>query len=245
VRPGKHLLADGTQELWIDGAIASVREQIEFSEADWEIFVGVDPNVVVPLRFCDLASFVPASRVGRAAAMNAAAELAMLHADVIAILEDDDRWHPEKTAIQIGHLDSASFVSCSQQLVDCEGRDVPGGVVHYATPSGWLMTAALWNKLGGFDLGYRYLLDMEWLGRLNRLQRRRVHVTSNHIKAGYGLVEVGYYAAVATYNNPEFLVKRLVNPCGSMASVQEDASAAAIAKDEERRIIKAFGAKPW
>lgn len=248
-RPGGRLLADeyGHEqgaELWLDRAIASVREQVGYNESDWEIYVGVDPNVAVPMRLFDHATFVPGARPGQAAAVNAAAELAMLHVDVIALLEDDDCWLPEKTAVQISHLGDAAFVSCSQRLVGEDFTPV-GAVVHYATPSGWLMTAALWNKVGGFDTSYRWLLDVQWLGRLNQTQRRRVHVTSNHLQPGYGLVEVGYYAAVATYNSPCLLVDRTVNSRGGMVMVQTDPQAEREAREEESRIRKSFGYMPW
>lgn len=249
-RPGGRVLVDehgqgqGT-ELWLDGAIASVREQVGYNESDWEIYVGVDPKVAVPLRLFDQATFVAGARPGQAAAVNAAAELAMLHADVIAILEDDDRWLPEKTAVQIEHLGDAAFVSCSQRLVREDGASAENAVVHYATPSGWLMTAALWNRTGGFDQSYRWLLDVHWLGKLNQLQRRRVHVTSHHIYPGYGLVEVSQHAAVATYNSSQHLVNRTVNSHGGMMMIQSDPQAESEAREEEARIRKLFGYMPW
>ncbi len=244
LRPGGSILEDHGQELWLDGAVASVLGQQGFDPADWEIYVGVDPMAVVPARFYDHVAVVQAQRPGQAAAVNAAADLAVLHADVIALLEDDDRWRPEKTRVQLGHLGDAPFVSCSQRLFDVAGVDT-GNVVHYPSPSGWIMTAALWNKLRGFDPSYRWLLDMEWLGRLNALGRRRVHVTSNRIQAGYGLVEVSQRATVATYEEPDFLVARTVNPQGGMMRVQSDVQAEREAGEEEARIRKAFGHMPW
>lgn len=244
LRPGGCVLEDHGPELWLDGAVASVLGQRGFNANDWEIYVGVDPLAVVPGRFYDHVTVVQAPRPGQASSVNAAADLAVLHADVLMILEDDDRWRPEKTEVQLGHLGDAAFVSCSQRLFDVSGNDT-GNVVHYPSPSGWLMTAALWGLLRGLDSSYRWLLDIEWLGRLNQSRRRRVHVTSNQIQAGYGLVEVSHYAAVATYESPNFLVERTVNPKGGMMMVQSNAEAEREAREEEARIRKAFGYMPW
>jgi len=244
LRPAGRVLGEHGPELWLDGAVASVLGQKGFNQNDWKIYVGVDPSVVVPARFYDRVTVVQAARAGQSAAVNAAAELAVLHADVIMLLEDDDRWRPEKTEVQLGHLGDAAFVSCSQSLFDAAGNAL-GNVIHYPTPSGWLMTAALWSKLRGLDTSYRWLVDMEWLGRLNQLRRRRVHVTSNCIQDGHGLLEVGHYATVATYESPLFLVERTVNPHGGMMAIQQNSAVEREAREEELRIRKTFGYLPW
>jgi glycosyltransferase involved in cell wall biosynthesis len=81
---------------------------------------------------------------GIAAARNRGVEEA--HGSVLAFLDDDDLWHPDKLALQIARLDRvprAAVVSCQSALVDSVGNLL-----------GW--------RLGGTPEGNVYREMLEW-----------------------------------------------------------------------------------
>lgn len=172
-RPGGLFLREHGPELWLDGALACVRRQSCFDN-NWDTYVGVDPGAHVPLHVYDYAHVVRSSSPGQAAAVNAAANLAASHADVLLFLEDDDLWRPCKTSVQLPYLGDAPFVSCSQRLLSEKGQ--VAGANDYPVPSSWMMTAALWCRLGGFSTSVKWMVDSDWLGRLNVAGVRRLHL---------------------------------------------------------------------
>lgn len=242
-RPGGRLLRDFGPELWLDGAMASVMEQRGLQWVSLEIYVGVDRGVVIPLHIYDNAVVVRGTTQGQSFAVNAAAEMALLDGcDVLAFLEDDDRWHPRKCELMLPHLETAHFVSCSQQLV--QGGDSVG-INDYPVPSGWMMPASLWKQVGGFDTSYRWMFDMEWLGRLNARKVSRVHLTNRGLPRQGKLGHVALHAEVVTTDIPELLVIRSVNPDGGMVTIEKGGVAAAEATVEVAKIRERFGNCPW
>src|SRR5262249_1310380 len=106
------------------------------------------------------------------AALNAAARRCT--GDYLGFLEDDDQWHPMFLGTGLAALRNADF-GASTQLEGTEEGEVIG-TVDFATASTWLMKRATWNRVGGFDEGYRIHHDNEWLGRLGDSGCRRLHL---------------------------------------------------------------------
>jgi len=245
-RPGGRTLVDVGPELWLDGALASILSQTHYNPLTWEIYAGVSPGAVVPVHLYDHATIIRAERPGQAAAVNAAADVACLSSDVLLFLEDDDRWHVKKAAVQLPLLDAYPFSSCSQRLVNVAGERV--GVCDYPTPSGWAMRADVWVRVGGFSASFRWMVDAEWLGRLNEKKIRRAHlVPRGPRRAGRRLSYVGAHSEIleVTALGEELLVDRTDNPEGGMAKVASDFEAMREADDEAARLRATFGENPW
>ena len=104
-------------------------------------------------------AFVESPGAGQAAAVNAAVERA--NGDLIAILEDDDYWRPDKAHAQIRRLNRHDLITCDHAEVDVAGRRI--GLTQFPTPSGWLMRRSTWMAVGGFDERLRFHIDNDWL----------------------------------------------------------------------------------
>ena len=113
---------------YFERAVASVEGQL--SDLEIAAMVGFDPSPV-PL--------------GQARAVNEA--VARADGDLLAFLEDDDTWDPQKLATQLPFLDRFDLVTCNQREVDETGAFVR--ISYYPTPSGWLMRRSTWDFASG------------------------------------------------------------------------------------------------
>jgi glycosyltransferase involved in cell wall biosynthesis len=242
-RPGGRTLPDFGPEKWLDGAIANVRAQVGYSKFQWDIYVGVDPEALVPLHVFDHAHVVRGKRPGQAFAVNAAVEVAKKDTDVLLFLEDDDRWHRSKYKLQVPFLHDTPFVSCSQRQV---GEDLePKGRCDYATPSSWLMEKDVWERVGPLDEGTRWLVDTEWLGRLNKAGVRRVHlVEEDLVETPNHVAQIASYSEVVPCGKT-LLVDRTINTLGGMAKMASELEAGCEADEEASNIRRRFGCNPW
>lgn len=253
-RPGGLLVEEYGPELWLDGALACAQNQEGYCprsvspKPDWKIFIGVDPRAFVPLYVYKYAykymHVIRGELPGQACAVNAAARAAAAQSDVLLFLEDDDRWLTSKTRIQLPYLDEFDFVSCSQRLVGELGAVV--GVSDYPVPSGWAMKTELWRRLGGFAEDFRWLVDTEWLGRLDKIKVRRAHLVDETVMRLRDKLDfVARFSEVIPVPGQTFLVDRTVNTQGGMAKVFDDPEATLEAADEEAKLRARFGCYPW
>jgi glycosyltransferase involved in cell wall biosynthesis len=96
------------QARWLDGAIESVRRQ---TFADWELLVvddgSTDDTPAIVARYAAEARirYLPGPRTERAAARNRG--IAASSGDLVAFLDTDDRWLPEKLHRQVAALAAA------------------------------------------------------------------------------------------------------------------------------------------
>jgi glycosyltransferase involved in cell wall biosynthesis len=117
------------QARWLDGAIACVRRQ---TFADWELIIAddgsTDDTPAVVARHADDARilYLPGPRAERAAARNRA--IAASSGALVAFLDTDDRWLPEKLARQVAALAAAPDAGLCYTIarfVDADDRPLP------------------------------------------------------------------------------------------------------------------------
>jgi glycosyltransferase involved in cell wall biosynthesis len=117
------------QAHWLDGAIDTVRRQ---TFTDWELLVVDDgstddtPAAVARHAGDPRIRYLPGPRVERAAARNRG--IAASTGELVAFLDADDRWLPEKLARQVDALaaaPSAGFCYTPARFVDADDRPLP------------------------------------------------------------------------------------------------------------------------
>jgi glycosyltransferase involved in cell wall biosynthesis len=242
---------NGSGALLLERAVASVERQT--LSLDVEILVGLDHGVAPPdaLRERSVVWRNAPRGGGQAAAMNAA--LAPAQGDVIAFLEDDDWWGPRHLEFAVPRLDYFSFVSSVQLLFD--ESDTYKGIFDYPTPSGWVMRRALADEIGPFNEEYRYHLDSEWLGRLNRTGHRRCHLveaTARLSRLGLWRRDLRHFytnapagSRIDRLDGAPPQVHRLVNRAGGMARIAAGGSAQERSRAERRLLERNFGGRYW
>jgi glycosyltransferase involved in cell wall biosynthesis len=244
---------DGTHDtpnLYLDRAVMSIRRQTVWADHEWEIIVGIDrPSrwmeyfwYPLPARFKDGVKVVHGKR-SQSAAVNAAVRKST--GDVLAFLEDDDYWEPQKMEAQLPQLDTYDLITCNQREITPKGDYIR--VNDFPTPSGWVMKRSTWEDSGGFDESYRYHMDTEWLGRFNDEGLKRLHlIEQGGTLAGRPwLQNVSAKSMIGAISLPKQLVQRTVNPEGGMARIANDPEVAADSNDEHGRMIAEFGDVPW
>jgi glycosyltransferase involved in cell wall biosynthesis len=208
--------------LYLDRALGGIDAQAR-GEVEIEKIVGIDKDhpPIPPQNAGSEIAFVEAGR-SQAAALNRAAERAT--GDYLAICEDDDLWHEKKLEIQLSLMLTGGFdfVSCSQHEFDPSRNQ--SHINNFPTPSGWIMKQDVWRKVGGFDETFRFHLDNEWLGRLNKVGVKRVHlVPAGTEDPDNWLATLSRYSKIAVVTAiREPLVSRYVASDGGMAVLHAD-----------------------
>ena len=173
-------------------ALADVLAQ---SHAALELRLADDGDVPVVEQLPELPMLELTAVQGRfgcaAAARNAGAEGA--RGDVLAFLDDDDRWRPGHLAgIAAAFADRAvdfAWRDCEvvRETVDAGGRRTTGERVtiardwddalmrtnDYLPPSAWAVRRSLFERLGGFDAAFRFSEDWDFVLRAAVLVRPR------------------------------------------------------------------------
>ncbi len=182
---------------------------------------------------------------GQAAALNAAA--AFTGGDVIAFLEDDDEWQPRRLffGLKVMQKLDCEFVSSNQLMVNLDGQVM--GINDFPTPSGWLMSAALWRRLGGFDESFRWHLDTDFLGKLFKTGVKRAHLVEQdaHLEDRDWLQQVARFSRICRTSETGPLVSRLDNPKGGMSTIGVNPVAKSQSASEHQSLLQRYGMIPW
>jgi glycosyltransferase involved in cell wall biosynthesis len=234
-------------DLFLDRALHSVRCQ---TVRVHEICIGVQQSKPELERIADRyrgwsVRVVQTDRPGQAAAMNAAAGAAT--GDLIAFLEDDDAWRSRRLVYGVKVMTelNGQFVSSNQEEFAVDGRLI--GINDFATPSGWLMTADLWRRTGGFDESFRWHLDNEFLGKLLKLKIKRIHLTEKDAKPGDRpwLQNVAKFSEIVATSERFPLVERLQNPKGGILTIASNGTAKTESDREHQALLGRYGVTPW
>jgi len=241
------------QSRFLTRSVASIHAQVLGVDADFEIIVSLDRGAAVPqAEGIEGVRFIEAEAQGQAAALNAGAAVA--GGDYLAFLEDDDEWHPAKTAYALRVLERCDFVSSTQLEVDESGQALR--VNDFPTPSGWFMPMSSWRLIGAFDTSYRWHLDNEWLGRLGDSRLRRLHlVEARTLRDSHALSSHPHLLQCLRAGGPNVqlcghplevpLVRRMVHAQSGMGQIARNESAQAQARAEGHRLIDRFQRFPW
>jgi glycosyltransferase involved in cell wall biosynthesis len=242
-------------KLLIDNAIESIRWQTVASRIEVQIIIGIDTGASIPPKLAGDSGLGFAQSGGKtqAAALNAAAKLIAGH--FVAILEDDDQWHPLFLEYALSALAEADFVSSTQLEIGLD--EIAIRINDFPTPSGWLMKRATWDAVGAFNESFRWHLDNEWLGRLAQQPCKRAHLVeatapinpesarqvrpwlANCLRLG------GPSVRLVRHGLPWPLVKRLVHPGSGMQRISVDPNLTIQSQNELKALVQTFGRIPW
>ena len=231
--------AGGT--LWLDRALASVRAQSVKDSVRLEIVVGLDPGASLPQRLSGV-RFAHASAPSQAHAMNAA--VAAAQGDVLAFLEDDDRWLPRRLVYGLAHLARYDLVTANQLEVSADGTF--RRIFDFPTPSGWLLRRTTWELLGPLDETLHYHMDSDYLGRVNARPLQRLHLVERNAEISRRkLQRVARFSDIAPTAEPGPLVIRTMNDgTGKMARIGHDAAAKEQSDAEHDLLRSRYGRMP-
>jgi glycosyltransferase involved in cell wall biosynthesis len=241
------------QDRFLRRSVGSIRAQTLDAGVEFDVIVSLDRGAAIPeTQGLDSVRFIEADAQGQAAALNAGAAVA--RGDYIAFLEDDDEWHPQKTAYALRVLERCDFVSSTQLEVDEAGQ--PLKINDFPTPSGWLMPMESWRLIGGFDTSYRWHLDNEWLGRLGNSPLRRLHlVEGDSLRDAQALSSRPHLLQCLRAGGPNVrlcghpvavpLVRRMVHAGSGMGQIGRSENLQEQARAEGHRLIDRFQRFPW
>jgi len=249
---------DRSGRLFLTGALESIAAQARVLDGSVAIAasIGIDPGSTVPadLALPQWATISEGASRSQAAAINAAA-MSLDH-DLVAILEDDDRWLPGHLAVGLAAIrdHDLDFVSSTQLQVDHDGDAI--SIFDFPTPSGWVMRREVWESVGGFDTGYRYHLDNDWLGRLAERGFRRGHMVESTAPIDprwmavrpwlhHVLTNGGPRSRILRHDHEAPLVRRLVHAGSGMSAVSSNRDAEAMSRREYERLTNRYGHIPW
>lgn len=243
--------------LFVEEAIEAASAQAVPFGVRLSFFVGIDADALAPTfpnRPANV-NFIRSHGRSQAAAINAAAAIAVQSNDVIALLEDDDRWEPNFLSWSLASLEECDFVSSNQLEIDAKGQCIR--VNDFPTPSGWIMSTGLWRSVGPFDESFRWHLDNEWLGRLGSSEARRIHLVEaiapitveNCAQVRPWLANVltqgGPHSTVRRHLSSRPLLQRTVHPGSGMFRIANDPAAADESRNEYLKLIARYGRIPW
>ena len=236
-------------------AVQSIKAQTIYSTMTIDIVVAVDRGQSLPAGLADELGLVAVEShaASQAAALNAA--IRNVNTDLLAILEDDDRWRPRFLELARKALPLAGFVSSTQ--LELNERNEVVRINDFPTPSGWLMPVSTMRTVGEFNEDYRWHLDNEWLGRLAESKIPRVHLVE-----ATAPVELGHMAQVrpwpanvirldgdaiqiARHDVPFPLVQRLVHSQSGVGKIQQGGELRSESRQEIKALVARFGRIPW
>jgi hypothetical protein len=241
--------------LFLEKAIRSIFHQSIAPKLAIDVVIGVDPGSTIPsnAQFLQTVCFVQSGEASQASALNAAART--LDHSYLAILEDDDEWHPDYLMVAMEALNQAEFISSTQIQFDARGEVVC--INDFPTPSGWVMSRKVWETIGAFNESYRFHLDSEWLGRLAESGIKRGHLVEatapldqrwmtmvrpwlHHV-----LTQGGPASSIVRHQSAFPLIRRLVYEGSGMHAIMVDPVARKRSQMEHAWLKRRFGRIPW
>jgi len=245
---------------FLDRAVRSIAAQSALSALEVEILIALDPGQSIDVERLSAAAgemklkTVNGVLSGQAPALNAG--IRGFDADLVAFLEDDDRWRDQYLKVVLDALEQgAGFISSTQLELDERNRVVK--INDFPIPSGWVMPARTLREVGQFNEDYRFHLDNEWLGRLAATGALRCHLVEatapvkpermaaarpqllNYHRNG------GEKAGLLRHGDPIPLILRLVHSGSGMEGIRTRREMHEISVAEQGRLVATYGRLPW
>jgi glycosyltransferase involved in cell wall biosynthesis len=228
------------RELWLERAIASAQRQTITGHMEWEVIVGLDPGITLPVRL-EGAHVVNARKSSQAAAVNEAVSAS--RGEFIAILEDDDVWEPQRLEVGLDRIDRFDLVTSNQKEVTCSGEFVR--INDFPTPSGWLLRRATWDEIGPFDDSLVFHVDNDYLGRMAAAGKSRIHLVEFDAPSRPWLEMVAQFSEIERTGHRDPLVTRTVNPDGGIGQIMRLSWARNQSKHECSILKMKYGIIQW
>jgi glycosyltransferase involved in cell wall biosynthesis len=228
-------------------ALSSVGNQHSVDEIEIEMLVATDP---ISEQLTQVVDDVFAFRHvqgtgGQWSAVNAGVHAAT--GDVVAILEDDDRWHPLKLATQLRIWNDNRDALITSNQIAVDETDEPITINDFPTPSGWLFSKSVFSTVGGFDESFRYHADLKFLNCAVAAGVPRFHlVEAGSLKQTWRKLDrfKGRSLVVET-DLATPTVARFLNPRGAMARIQKSTEETDRSSREQRWIWQQFKGAGW
>ncbi len=246
--------AQPRQAEFLRRAVNSICAQTVYSAMKITILVCIDRGKILSPELCDELAVLPvnSNAASQAAALNAG--LRRANTELVAILEDDDVWHPKFLENAKNALSFGGFVSSTQLEVDDEKQVIR--INDFPTPSGWLFPFSTLRAVGEFNETYRWHLDNEWLGRLDETEISRVHLVEATAPIDLdvmkqvrpwlaNVIELGGPGGVARHDSPYPLITRLVHPGSGLKKIEQNKEFKTKSEKEIERLRARFGRTPW
>lgn len=242
------------QGAFLRKAVASIRAQTVQGRIPFEILIGLDAGAAPPTDFTPDSDtvFVEGYAKSQAAALNGA--FARSTGDHLAILEDDDRWHPNYLEVMLDVAQHAPLVTTNEIAIDEAGKVLY--LSDSATPSAWVMTRDVWRTVGAFDDAYRYHMDCDWLGRARACGVSRIHLVEaeadltpetldqNRPMVAELMRQGGAFLRIAAHGLKSPLVVRMRHDGAGMSIIATNAEAGARSSQEAAQLMARYGYIP-
>ena len=240
---------------FIERALASIAAQSVVAQGHaLQPIVAVDPGRGDEARAAlpPQVVVVEGGQASQASALNAG--LAAVDADAVAILEDDDQWQPNFLEPALAAFEVADFVSSTQLAVLVHGEVLRS--FDFPTPSGWVIKRATLDRVGLFNVDYRWHLDNEWLGRLAATGLTRLHLVEATAPVHPPLVREtrpvlarvmahgGPKSGLMRHRLPWPMVVRTSHPASGMAQIVQDPEKSAQSARETAALEALYGHMP-
>ena len=234
-------------------AIMSVRLQQVFEEVRVEFLIALDADDPLPREVLDALGARATYSCGKSQAKALNAAIMDVSSEFVAFLEDDDQWEQGFLEIALRFMSTFDFLSSTQAEIDDNEEFVR--VNDFPTPSGWFMKTEVLREVGYFNEDYLLHLDNEWLGRLNRLNKKRIHLVEKfapidfescaQVRPWLANVLICSRGILVRHNSPSPLIRRLVHSGSGMASISANKSSNTRSLFEKNLIKTEFGSIPW
>ena len=244
------------QTFFINRMIKSVKQNSHFELVDLRFLICLDNECSISLPNHDVDIIVVNSDgYSQAKALNAG--LRNSTSDFIAIIEDDDQWNRDflKTAIKAFETRELDFISSNQIEVGMNGNIIR--INDFPTPSGWVFRKKVIEQVGYFSEDFKWHLDNEFLGKINKSKIRRGHLIEKYAPIDINLArQVRPWIAniydscrgnieFLRHQNHEPLIVRQVHPESGMYRIARDKKLKEEADIETIKLRNMYGNVPW